>query len=212
MVGEVHADGEVGAAAVHREVGAFAAERLPESENGVADGAVALRREALAVEELPGAAGGVRAAAEAEGVGEPDGVGAGVGEIRMCLAAQELPERRPFGDAVRITGVGRGVGMEAADGVDAAERRAVVGVEEDFGMPLVAERRLGELRAGIERDDERQRLAEDVQACAAGGGALRPFDGGRELLLHRLAVRGGLGEMFAAMAESIVEAAAMAAA
>ena len=37
-------------------------------------------------------------------------------------------------------------------------------------MALVAERRLGEFAAGIEREDEREGLAEDVRAGAARGG------------------------------------------
>lgn len=37
-------------------------------------------------------------------------------------------------------------------------------------MALVAEGRLGEFAAGIEREDERERLAEDVRAGAARGG------------------------------------------
>ena len=169
VVREVHPDGEVGPAAVDGQVGAFAAERLPEGEDRVAHGAVALGEEAFAVEELPRAAGGVGAAAEAEGVGEPDGVGADGVEERARLAPEELAERRPLRDAVRVARIARGVGVEAADGVDAAHGREAR-AQEDLRVALVAERRLGEFAAGVEREDEREGLAEDVRAGAARGG------------------------------------------
>ena len=169
VVDEVHADGEVGAPAKDGHVGAFAPEGLPERDNLVADGAVAVRHERVSVEELPGSAGGVGAAAEAERVGEPEGVGSHVGEVGARLPPEELAEGSAFGNAAGIARESRGIGVEPADGVDAANGRAALAPEQDFRVAFVAERGFRELASGIERENERERFAKDAGAGAARG-------------------------------------------